>query len=181
MKIGDNSVVSLDYVLTLDSGEEVDRSESGDPLVFLFGAGRIITGLEQALEGKETGFSGRIVVEPEEGYGTHREELLRTVPRHMFPEKVDLAPGTAFEAEGPHGAMRFIVRSVEDELVTVDLNHPLAGQRLTFEVTVAGVREATPQDWEDLASDSCGCGCEGEDESAGCGGGSCGSGGCGRG
>lgn len=146
MKIQDRAYVTIAYTLTLDSDEVVDRSPSGEPLGFIFGVGRMIPGLEKALRGMEKGQNSKITVEPEEGYGLPNSDLIREIPRANFPEGLDIQPGMGFEAKGPQGPMTFRVDSVTDKVVVADFNHPLAGRRLHFDVTVDEVREATPEE-----------------------------------
>ncbi|MBI5015529.1 MAG: peptidylprolyl isomerase [Deltaproteobacteria bacterium] len=175
MKIEDRQFVSIDYKLTLDSGEVVDRSEAGDPLGFVFGAGQIIRGLEKGLLGMEAGQTAKITVEPGEGYGEPQPNMLREIPRENFPADLNLEPGMSFTARGPHGPVAFRVKSSDAEVVLADFNHPLAGQTLHFEVTVAEVREPRAEELASLmqpsscggdecSSDgcsSCGCSCGG--------------------
>ena len=163
MKIQDDVYVAIDYTLTLDSDEVVDCSEPGKPFGFIFGGSQVIMGLEKGLEGMEQGQSVKFTVEPEEGYGQPRQELFREVPRENFPGDVELAPDMIFEGSGPQGSFRFRVESVSDDVVVADLNHPLAGQRLHFEVEVVEVREARAEELEALkehagcAPENCGC------------------------
>lgn len=185
MKIADNQYVAIDYRLTLESGEEVDRSAEGEPLGFVTGTGSIIPGLENALLGRSAGESFRVTVEPEAAYGPVQAELLQAIPRERFPSDVEIQPGMSFQAQGPRGPVALTVTSVSERHVNVDLNHPLAGKRLTFDVTVQEVREPLAHE---LPLKSSGCGCGPQEQSAcGCGpggsGGGCGSGsgGCGCG
>ena len=163
MKIQNEVYVAIDYTLTLDSDEVVDSSEPGKPFGFIFGGGQVIMGLEKGLEGMEQGQNAKFTVEPEEGYGQPRQELFRELPREHFPGDVDLAPNMIFEGSGPQGTFRFRVESVSDDVVVADLNHPLAGQRLHFEVEVMEVREARAEELEALenhagcAPENCGC------------------------
>ncbi|MCU0691086.1 MAG: peptidylprolyl isomerase [Polyangiaceae bacterium] len=164
MRIQNDCYVAIDYKLTLESGEVVDQSEPGTPLGFVFGRGMMVPGLERQLEGMEQGESAAITVEAEEGYGAHRPELLREVPRSNFPDDVDVRPGMSFQAMGPHGPLLVSVSSVQGDTVSVDLNHPLAGKRLQFDVKVTESREATEEEIEALSA-SCAphecAGCDG--------------------
>lgn len=154
MKIQNDCYVAIDYRLTNDAGEELDKSEPDQPLAFIFGRGLMIPGLEAKIEGMDQGDKAEIVVEAEDGYGPVREELFRDMPRENFPEDLELEPGMHLRAMGPHGPMTLSVKSVQDDNVTIDLNHPLAGQRLHFDVKVVESREAS--DDEILAmSSSC--------------------------
>ena len=163
MKIQDQTYVAIEYTLTLDPDEVVDQSEPGKPFGFILGAGLVIPGLEKGLEGMEQGQSAKLTVEAEEGYGKPRQELFRELPREHFPADAEIEPNMIFEAQGPHGPVRFRVESVRDDVVVANLNHPLAGERLHFDLKVAEVREARPEELEALkqnagcAPESCAC------------------------
>ena len=150
MDIQDNSFVAIDYKLTLDSGEVVDESEKGKPLGFLFGCGQLIPGLERQMAGMGVGDTAKLTVEAAEGYGAYQDDLVRAVPKENFPDDVPLQVGMVFQGSGPHGPVAIRIKAIEDERVMADFNHPLAGERLHFEVTVAEVREATPAEIEAL-------------------------------
>lgn len=147
MKIGLGTVVSLDYTLRIDNGELVDSSQERGPLNFAFGVGRIIPGLERQLEGLQQGDERKIVVSPDEGYGPAIPEAVQQIARGEFPANIELKEGLMLYVEDPIGKpIPFSVKTFNEEHVTVDFNHPLAGKTLTFDVKVVGVREATPQD-----------------------------------
>jgi len=148
MDIQENAFVAIDYKLTLDSGEVVDESEAGKPLGFIFGCGMIIPGLERQMAGMAVGDKAQLTVEAEEGYGPYQDELVRPIPKANFPDDVPLQPGMVFQGQGPHGPVAIRIKAIEDDQVMADFNHPLAGERLHFAVTVAAVREATPQEIE---------------------------------
>ncbi|MDX1593557.1 MAG: peptidylprolyl isomerase [Gammaproteobacteria bacterium] len=148
MQIRDNTVVSIDYVLTDAEGEVLDRSEEGSPLAYLQGARNIIPGLEKALVGHETGDSVQVEVNPEEGYGQYDQDLVQVVSRDLFEDVDALEPGMRFQAKSDSGSLVVTVTEVSDNGVTVDGNHPLAGQTLNFDVTVTDVREATDEEIE---------------------------------
>lgn len=171
MKIAENSYVGMEYVLTIDSGQEIDRSPEGQPLGFITGADQIIPGLERALIGMKVGDQAKVCVVPEEGYGEINEEMVQQVARNRFPADVEITPGMSFEAEGPNGPFMVTVAAInDDDTVTVDLNHPLAGKQLTFEVKIVEVREPNDDEMAQLASDSgCGCGCGDKEEKNDCG------------
>jgi FKBP-type peptidyl-prolyl cis-trans isomerase SlyD len=177
VNIADKLYVAIDYRLALDSGEEIDRSPSGDPLGFIAGSGQIIPGLENALMGMKVGDSSRIVVEPEDAYGAVSEDLFQDIPMEQFPDDGKVEPGMTFEAQGPHGPVMISVARVNavDDTVTVDLNHPLAGKRLCFDVNVVEVREPSADELSELAAD-CGCGCGSHGEGSCEPGGGCGPG-----
>jgi hypothetical protein len=101
VKIADNSYVEIDYRLTLESGEEIDRSPEGSPLGFVAGTGSIIPGLESALMGRAAGEDFKVTVEPEQAYGSVQDELIQIIPRERFPVGLEIRPGMAFQARGP--------------------------------------------------------------------------------
>lgn len=176
MNIDEKVYVAIDYKLSLASGEEVDSSQEGQPFGFITGTGQIIPGLEKELMGKTAGYEAQIVIDPMEGYGPVNESLFQEIPRSQFPADCEIEPGMTFHAQGPHGPVMISVKEInDDETVTVDLNHPLAGEQLHFDVKVVEVREATAQELALLEQQAAGCGCGcGADEQAGCGSGGCG-------
>lgn len=164
MKINGKKHVGLAYTLTLDSGEEVDRSEPGRPLEFICGVGQIIPGLEKELDGRDAGESFQVVVEAEDGYGPYNESAVQDIPRTAFPEKLDLEVGMVFQAHGPHGPTTIRVKEIKEDVVVGDFNHPLAGQRLNFDVEIISVREPTDEELKaaeaacsPAACAACGC------------------------
>lgn len=148
MEISQNTVVSIDYTLTGDDGQVIDTSEGREPLVYLHGHQNIIPGLEKAIEGHTEGEELDVTVEPEEGYGPYRDELVQDVPREAFEGVDKVEPGMSFRAESNAGPMTVVVKDVGDEAVTVDGNHMLAGQVLNFKVAIKDVREATETEIE---------------------------------
>lgn len=144
MQIAENTVVSIHYTLTNDAGETLDSSrEREEPLAYLHGHGNIIPGLEGALAGKQSGDKLDVTVEPGDGYGERHDALIQEVPKEAFQGTDELAPGMQFQAQTEAGPRIFTITGVEGEQVTIDGNHPLAGQRLHFDVEVTDVREAT--------------------------------------
>ena len=165
MTIADKMHVTIDYTLTLESGQEIDKSPEGQPLGFIAGTGQIIPGLEKALIGRIAGDSAKVVVEPEDAYGPVKDDLFQEVPNSQFPSDADVKAGMAFEAQGPNGPFMITVAKINDnDTVTVDLNHPMAGKQLHFDVNVVEVREPTAEELaQAVASFSSGCGCGSED------------------
>ncbi|MBN6151983.1 peptidylprolyl isomerase [Xanthomonas sp. AmX2] len=146
MEIANGLVATIHYTLTDDAGEIIDKSAPDNPLSYLHGAGNIVPGLEKALTGKRPGESVQADVIPAEGYGPRHDQLVQQVPRSSFPDADTLAPGMQFQAQTDQGPLLVTVTEVGQEQVTIDGNHPLAGQVLHFAVEVAGVREATAQE-----------------------------------
>ncbi|MFZ9595894.1 MAG: FKBP-type peptidyl-prolyl cis-trans isomerase [Bdellovibrionia bacterium] len=148
MKISKNSVVSIQYTLCDDSKQVLDQSEAHDPLVYLHGSEAIIPGLEKALEGKSAGDRLTVSIPPEEAYGLKEEGLTDTLSRDEFPEDEELEVGESYEVETDDGYEILTITDIQGDEVTVDTNHPLAGQTLHFEVEVTDVREATDEEIE---------------------------------
>ena len=147
MKISKGKVVSMHYALRDATGEILDSSEGQAPLEYLHGYGNIITGLEKALETKEAGEKlNAVVIPPEEGYGIREESLVKTVPLSNFQNPQSVEVGAQFQAETSQGPRLATVTEVDDQNVTVDLNHPLADQTLNFDIDVVAVRDATEEE-----------------------------------
>ena len=140
--IADGQTVTIHYRLTLDDGTVADDSFGGEPLVYQHGERHIVPGLERGLAGKRVGDECQIEVQPADGYGNLDPAAEQSVSRSQFPPDLDLQPGMSFQADGPQGPVPVWVRSVDGDSVTITGNHPLAGQRLTFDVRVMDVREA---------------------------------------
>src|SRR5210317_632456 len=165
MNIADKLYVAIDYTLTLESGQEIDKSPEGEPLGFIAGTGQIIPGLEKALMGRAAGDSAKLVVEPEDAYGPVKDDLFQDIPKDQFPADVEVKPGMAFEAQGPQGPFMITVTKINDnDTITIDLNHPMAGKQLHFDVNVVEVREPNAEELAQAAARaSAGCGCGSED------------------
>ncbi|WP_404362517.1 peptidylprolyl isomerase [Marinobacter sp.] len=143
-------VVTIHYTLTNDQGEQLDtsREEGREPLTYLEGAQNIIGGLENALVEKGPGDELKVSIEPAEGYGEVNEELVQPVPLTAFEGVETIEPGMQFQAQTPGGPQVVRVVEVGDETVTIDANHPLAGETLHFDVEVVDAREATEEEAE---------------------------------
>lgn len=147
MNIANNCVVAFHYTLTDDEGNELDSSKGKEPLAYLHGHSGIIPGLERELEGKVAGDAMKVTVQPADGYGELNPELVQAVPRAAFQGVDQIEVGMQFQAQGAGGQVQMVVvKEVSDEQVTVDANHPLAGQVLHFDVSIEGVREATEEE-----------------------------------
>ncbi len=148
MQVANDKVVAFHYELTLDDGRVVDSSrKAGEPLKFLVGKGQIIPGLENAMMGMTAGDTKDVAVEPEQGYGSHKEELVKTVPRKQIPADIELKEGLVLTGQDEKGQQfELIVNSFSDDDVTLDMNHPLAGKNLNFNIEVVDVRDATGEE-----------------------------------
>ena len=149
MVIEDKKVVGMEYTLTLDDGEIADSSDGKEPLFFLQGFGNIIPGLEKALEGLKVGDEKEVKVPPKEAYGEFNEEAFQEIPRDAIPSDVPLEEGVMLELIDENGYfLPAIIAEVQDEIIVVDMNHPLAGQTLNFKVKIVEIREATEEELE---------------------------------
>ncbi len=142
MQITDNTAVSFHYTLTNTRGEQLDSSHGEEPLMYLHGAGNIIAGLEAALLGKSAGDKFNISIPPAEAYGELVPNMVQVVSKKMF-EGMDVEVGMQFHADVSHGAGIITVTEIDGDDVTIDGNHPLAGETLIFDVEVVDVRPAT--------------------------------------
>lgn len=146
MQIEKNTVATIDYTLTDPNGQVIDSSKGRQPLAYLHGASNIIPGLETALDGKNVGDNVNVTIPPEQGYGPRDPNLVQPVPRSNFQEIKEIRPGMQFQAQTADGARVVTVVQVDDQNVTVDANHPLAGMELKFDVKIVDVRKATPEE-----------------------------------
>lgn len=144
--VQNNVVVSMEYTLHVDN-EEIDSSKGQDPLQFLVGHGNIISGLEREMIGMKVGESKDVVIAPAEGYGEFDEEALMDVPRSAFPKDMEIEEGSELTVRDDSGQSRYArVDTIEGDNVTLNFNHPLAGDELHFNVKVVGLREPTAEE-----------------------------------
>lgn len=145
--IKDGTVVSLSYRLTNSQGEELDRADAGDPFQYLHGHGQIVPGLEKALAGLLVGSKKAVKVPPADGYGEVEESLRTKAKKSQFPAGQELSVGMQFAADAGDGhPVVFTITSIKGDDITLDGNHPLAGETLNFDVEVLGIREATAEE-----------------------------------
>ena len=142
MQITKNKVAAIHYTLRDNEGTVIDSSEGRDPLNYLHGAGNLIPGMEEGLEGKGKGEKLNLKIAPEKGYGEKDENLIQEVPRSAFGEQ-EVKPGMRFSTN--QGGV-VTVTEVGAESITVDGNHPLAGVDLNFDVEIVEVRNATEEE-----------------------------------
>ena len=143
MQITQDTVVSIHYTLTDDTGKTIDSSAGGEPLAYLHGNGNLIPGLERALEGRQAGDALNVKISPAEGYGEHDKSLIQQIPRRVLKGIDNIHVGMQLQAQSDQGSRAVTVTHVAGDMVTIDGNHPLAGQNLNFEVQIADVRAAT--------------------------------------
>ncbi len=146
MKIEKNRVVQIHYTLKDDQGEILDSSIDHDPLPYIHGVGALIPGLEKELLGKVAGDKFTTVIAPADGYGVYDEDQVFQVSADGFEEDDELELGMQVQIDTENGPAVGTVTEIEGEEVTIDLNHPLAGVSLHFDVEIVEVRAATKQE-----------------------------------
>ena len=143
--IQDGMQVQIDYTLTVD-GNVVDSSKDRGPLSYVHGKGQLVPGLERQLTGLQTGDVKKVTVSPEEGYGPLDPKAILEVPRKEFSSEMSLQVGMTVSGAGKDGrSFRATIREVKQDTVTLDLNHPLAGKTLQFDVKVVEIAPAKNQ------------------------------------
>ena len=142
MQITDKTAVSIHYTLTNNGGEQLDSSIGEAPLVYLHGTGNIIPGLEAALTGKKAGDKLSVTIQPEQAYGVIDPAMNQVVSRKMF-EGMDIEIGMQFHADVNFGSGVITIAEINGDDITIDGNHPLAGEVLNFDVEIIDVRAAT--------------------------------------
>lgn len=139
-KAGSGDTVKVDYTGRLDDGTVFDSSEGREPLQFMLGSGQVIPGFDQGVEGMEVGEEKTITIPSEEAYGPRREDLIAEIEKDSFPPDLELSVGDMLHLQQPDGqAIAATVADINDGSVTLDANHPLAGQDLTFDVKLVEI------------------------------------------
>ena len=163
-----NKVYGVEYTVKNGKGEVVDTNVGGAPLEFVSGKQQIIPGFEKAVEGMSVGEEKEITIPSNEGYGEYREDLVQKLPKEQF-EGIELQKEQTLYGQGPDGqTIAVVVKDFDDKEVTIDCNHPLAGEDLTFNIKLLSSREATPDEvlsgqvgGDNAQSCSCGsCDCQ---------------------
>lgn len=138
-KSGDT--VKIHYTGTLDDGTQFDSSQGREPLEFEVGSGQVIPGFDKAVEGMAVGDSKSVRIEADEAYGPRHEQLVQEVDRSLLPDHLDPEAGMALQSSSPDGQVtQFVVTDVSDASITVDANHPLAGQALSFDIELVAIK-----------------------------------------
>ena len=137
-KSGDT--VRIHYTGTLTDGTEFDSSSGRDPLEFALGGGQVIPGFDSAVDGMSVGENKQVTIPPEDAYGERHDQLVQEVPKSALPDEIDPAVGMHLQSRSPEGqVLNLVVTEVADDSITVDGNHPLAGQALTFDIELVEI------------------------------------------
>ena len=146
MQIARDTVVVIHYTLRNHAGVVLDSSAGGEPLTYLHGSGQLVTGLEEALAGKSAGAKLVVTVPAEKAYGAIDAALVQQVPKRAFQGVGEIRAGMRLHAETRRGPRQVVVTRVVGDMVTIDGNHPLAGQALNFAVEIGAVRAASAEE-----------------------------------
>ncbi|MEN4053471.1 MULTISPECIES: peptidylprolyl isomerase [Sulfurimonas] len=145
MAIEQNQIVSLEYEVR-DGDKVVDSNVGGQPLVFMFGKGQIIPGLENGIKDMNIGEKGDVLVKAADAYGEYNAEATQEVPKEQFAG-IELTEGMTLYGQGEDGStVQVVVKEIKDTSVVIDFNHPLAGKDLMFTVTINNVRDASAEE-----------------------------------
>ena len=146
--------IKVKYVGTFDDGTIFDSTEQNDgiPLKFQVGMGQIIKGFDESVVGKNLGEEYNIRLEPLEAYGEYKEGVTQNVPKDQFPKDIELQPGMMLMLMGPQGPLPALIKKIEEDEVVIDLNHPMAGKVLNFNIKIVETN------CEPNLPKACGCG-----------------------
>lgn len=150
MTIEEGKVVTLEFkVFDNKTNELLEDTKEVGPFFYIHGFGNFVPKVEEELEGKKTGYTTKVVLTAEEGYGDYDEELIMEMNRADFAEFEDIYEGLDFIADLDDGSEQsFVITNIENETVTVDGNHPFAGKDVRFEIEVTGIRDASEKEIE---------------------------------
>ena len=142
------STVDVHYKGTFTDGTVFDSShQRGEPLSFKVGSGYMISGFNNAVNGMSVGETKTVTLTPEEGYGNYVPEALQTVPKTAFAPDFEFILGGTIQGTGPNGNFLAKLQEVNEDNVVLDLNHPLAGKELNFEIELLSVQAGEPLKW----------------------------------
>ena len=159
MAIKKGDIIKVEYEGRLEDNSIFDSTEiqGGEPMKFEVGAGFLIQGFDRSVVGKEVGDEFTINLKASEAYGEIDPQLIQTISRDQLPKDIDPEPGMMLSAHDPNGSQSIIwIKEVNDEFITLDMNHPMAGKTLNFKIKIleTGCEPDPPHAHE------CGCGCD---------------------
>jgi peptidylprolyl isomerase len=139
-KAKEGDTVKIHYTVRLEDGEIFDSTKGDEPFEFTIGSQRVIAGVEKAVTGMKVGETKRTTIPPEQGFGKRGEELSRTVNRSDLPDNIEPYIGQPLKMRQPEGRVKTVfISGMDEETVTLDENHPLAGRTLTLTIQLVGV------------------------------------------
>jgi FKBP-type peptidyl-prolyl cis-trans isomerase SlpA len=143
LTVGPGTRVTLHFSLSLPDGQLVDSNFEGSPATFTVGDGKLLKGFEQALFGLREGAQEELTIKPEAGFGAHNPNNLQIIPRSEFEPELELSEGLMLSfADAKNTELPGVVVDFNDEEVTIDFNHPLAGRDITFKVAILHIEPA---------------------------------------
>ena len=147
MALMTNKVITINYTLKDKEGNLLDSTDNGGPFSFITGNMQVLPGLEEALVSMIIGSKKNIKLAAADAYGEYDENAIQKVNRSLFPEEAELETGMTYFAHSPEGQhIQFVITKIENDDITVNFNHPLAGKNLEFDVELLDVRDATPEE-----------------------------------
>jgi FKBP-type peptidyl-prolyl cis-trans isomerase SlyD len=147
MTVKDNLVVSIQYKITDDKGNLLDKTEDGESMSYIHGTDSLVPGLEKALKGKKIGDSLKVRVKSKDAFGEYISDLVEVVDRTDLADLEPIKEGMEFESEDEDGDLTVVeIKKIEDNKVTIDANHPFAGLNLNFEAEIMDIRKATKEE-----------------------------------
>jgi len=150
LTVQDESVVTMEYRVTLDNGEVVEASDEDGPMQFIQGRGHVYPAIEAAIGGLAPGDEKNLLLPPEEAFGEYDPDATEAIPLDLFPDDIELIEGDEVELydEEAEETIEAVIVELQDEYAVVDLNHPLAGETLHIWVKIVDVRAATAEELE---------------------------------
>jgi len=149
MALGQNKVVTMNYILKDDQGNIIQTTDKRESFQFMSGSQQILPKLEEEINAMIIGSKKNVKIPAKEAYGEYSEQAIQQVKKESFPADVDLKVGMEFVANSPEGhQMPFVIKNIKNEEITVDFNHPLAGMNLEFDVELIDIRNATPEEMQ---------------------------------
>ena len=132
--------VRIHYNAKLENGTLLDTSAERDPMEFELGSGEVIPGLDNAVQGMTVGENRTVTIQADKAYGQHNEQLVIAIPNSELPENLQPSIGMQLQSRTPEGQItKLTVTEVADDSITVDANHPLAGQALQFDIELIDI------------------------------------------
>jgi peptidylprolyl isomerase len=134
------NTVKINYTGTLEDGQQFDSSKGREPLEFQLGSGQVIPGFDKAVEGMSVGETKSVSITPEDAYGHRNEQAIQEVPNSALPDDLVPVEGMTLQAQNQNQQpMQLIVTAVNEDSITVDANHPLAGKTLNFDINLVEI------------------------------------------
>ena len=142
--VKDGSVVSLQYSLSEENGDLIESNKGKDPLKYTHGTKQIVPGLEKELTGMKVGGEKRVKIKPEDAYGLVNSKAFQEVPKEQIPAN-GMKVGATLAAKGPHGEeLPVRIHEIKEKTVVLDLNHPMAGKTLLFDIKILEIQPSAP-------------------------------------